>query len=165
MIIGGVAVIAHGVPRLTRDIDATIARSGNDIDAIVAVMEACQVVPRIDDAKGFAEETAVLLLRHAPSDVEIDLSLASLAFEHEALRAAVTHSVAGIKVRLAQPDDLVIYKAAAWRPQDQQDVERLVALHRGTMNLPRVRRLVTEICNVLDEPDRARQIIKLLDRE
>jgi hypothetical protein len=30
---------------------------------------------------------------------------------------------------VAQPEDLVIYKAIAWRPQDQQDVERLLALH------------------------------------
>jgi len=32
MIIGGMALIAHGVPRLTRDIDATIWGEGLDVE-------------------------------------------------------------------------------------------------------------------------------------
>jgi len=39
---------------------------------------------------------------------------------------------------LDEPEDLVIYKAIAWRPQDQQDVERLLALHGARMDLARL---------------------------
>lgn len=34
MIIGGIAVIARGVARLTKDIDATIAGGGTDLDRL-----------------------------------------------------------------------------------------------------------------------------------
>ncbi len=39
MIIGGIAVIARGVTRLTRDIDATIAGGGTDLDALLGILQ------------------------------------------------------------------------------------------------------------------------------
>jgi hypothetical protein len=162
MLIGGIAVIAHGVPRVTRDIDATIELTGNPIDLIIASMEARGIEARIEDAASFARECAVLLLRHRRSRVEIDLSLASLPFEHEALHAALVATVGGVRLRLARPEDLIIYKSAAWRPQDRQDVERLVALWRPELDLSRVRRIVAEICDALDVPERVAELEDIL---
>ena len=75
MIIGGIAVIARGVARLTRDIDATVAGDGTDLEALLAVLQRHGVVPRIQDAVRFAQQSHVLLLRHAPSGIDVDLSL------------------------------------------------------------------------------------------
>jgi predicted nucleotidyltransferase len=47
-------------------------------------------------------------------------------------------------------EDLIIYKANAWRPQDQQDVERLLALHARAIDVDRVRRHVTELSEALE---------------
>jgi hypothetical protein len=162
MIIGGVAVIAHGVPRVTRDIDATILRTAQPVDLVLEVMGRHGIEPRIPDAAEFALESAVLLLEHRASRVEIDLSLASLGFEEEALAAAEVAVIAGSKVRIARPEDLVIYKTAAWRPQDRQDVERLIALHGSDMDIERVRRIASEICLVLDVPERIEDLDQLL---
>ena len=49
MIIGGVAVIARGVARATRDIDATIALDG-DVEALLSMLERHGLNPRIDEA-------------------------------------------------------------------------------------------------------------------
>lgn len=162
MIIGGIAVIAHGVPRVTRDIDATVSRHQQPIALILEVMGRHGIEPRIADAAGFAVESAVLLLEHRASRVEIDLSLASLGFEQEALQAARRTVIAGIEVRIARPEDLVIYKSAAWRPQDRQDVQRLIELHGPEMDLGRVRRLVTEICTLLEVPERVAELEDML---
>ena len=54
MIIGGVAVIARGVARATRDVDATIAFDGED--DLVARLKDHELVPRIDDAAKFARD-------------------------------------------------------------------------------------------------------------
>jgi len=40
MLIGGLAVIARGVPRLTIDIDAVVQAEGLDVDRIWAVLRA-----------------------------------------------------------------------------------------------------------------------------
>lgn len=112
----------------------------------------------------FAQESHVLLLRHEPSGVEVDLSLAWLPFELDAIAAAELVSVHGTRVRVPRVDDLVIYKIVGWRPQDQQDVERLVALHRTRMDLNRVRRLTHELAEALEDPERAEEFEDLLAR-
>jgi hypothetical protein len=96
----------------------------------------------------------VLLLKHAPTGVEVDLSIAWLSFEEEAIAAAEVMELGEARVPVARPEDLVIYKTIAWRPQDQQDVERLIVLHRETIDRDRVMLIVRELCEALDEPER-----------
>jgi len=163
MVIGGVAVIARGVARATRDVDATVALEG-DVEALVTELERENLVPRIGDAVAFARTNQVLLLTHRPSAVDVDLSIAWLPFELEALAAAERVLLAGVSVRVARAEDLVIYKAIAWRPQDQQDVERLLTLHGKTMDLARIRRLVAEFAEALEEPERVNDVERLIDR-
>ena len=100
----------------------------------------------------------MLLLRHAPSGVDVDLSIAWLPFEQEALDAAEQLDVGGVSLPVARPEDLVVYKAVAFRPQDQQDIERLLSLYGGTIDLERVRRIVGEFAIAIDEPDRVRNL-------
>lgn len=164
MIIGGIAVIARGVMRLTRDIDATVVGGGTDLEALLAVLQRQGIVPRIEDAVRFAERTHVLLLRHAPSGIDVDLSLAWLPFELDAIAASDVISIHGARVPVARAEDLVIYKIAAWRPQDQQDVERLIALHGEGMNLERVRAFARDLAATLEDPQRVEEVEKVLTR-
>lgn len=164
MIIGGVAVIARGVPRTTRDVDLTVEGGKLELPDLVAQLQRLGLAPRIDDAIGFAVANQVLLLRHTPSGVDLDLSIAWLPFEVEAIAAAELLELAGAQVRVARAEDLVIYKAVAFRPQDQQDIERLITLHGDTMDFVRVRRIVTQFAQALDEPDRVVQVEQLLTR-
>ena len=129
MLIGGIAVIARGVPRTTRDVDATVSAETGHLEDLLRIFEEHELGPRIEDARAFAQANQVLLLRHAPSAVDVDVSLAWLPFELEAISASDKLLVGEVRVPVARPEDLVIYKAIAWRPQDQQDVERLLTLH------------------------------------
>jgi hypothetical protein len=149
-IIGGIAVIARGVPRLTRDIDVAIAGEDIPIRALASELAEVGIVPRIADAIAFAEESQVLLVRHTESGVDIDVSLAWLPFELEALAAASSESLGGVRTSIAMPEDLIIFKAVAWRPQDQQDVERLLALYGSRVDLDRIRRHVKQLGDALE---------------
>jgi hypothetical protein len=42
----------------------------------------------------------------------------------------------------------------AWRERDRADIERLLARHAGRIDLDRVRSLVREFADALDEPER-----------
>jgi hypothetical protein len=55
----------------------------------------------------------VFLLRHTPSGTPIELTLAWLPFEAEALDRATREPFAGLSVRVATPEDLIIFKAVA----------------------------------------------------
>ena len=154
MIIGGIAVIASGVPRETIDVDATISGRSSDIDSVLAAFARYEIVPRIDDARAFARERQVLLLQHEPTGITIEVSFAWLPFEEEALSRARRVELTGLSMLVATPEDLVVYKAAAWRDRDRSDIERLLVLHGKEMDLQRVRDLVEQIAAALEEPER-----------
>jgi predicted nucleotidyltransferase len=164
MIIGGIAVIARGVPRLTRDVDATVAGGVVDLADLVRRLVAHELVPRIDDAMAFAEANQVLLLRHEPTRVDVDLSIAWLPFELEALAAAQPLEIAGTRVPVARAEDLIIYKAVAFRPQDVQDIERLLILYGSSIDLARIQRIVGEFAAALDEPRRLQELDDIVRR-
>lgn len=164
MLIGGIAVIVRGVPRLTRDVDATIAGGTMGLADLIGRLRAHQIVPRIDDAADFAEAHQVLLLRHEPSGVDVDLSIGWLPFELDALAAAQPLEVAGVLVKVARAEDLIVYKAVAFRPQDQQDIERLLVLYGSSVDLTRIRRLVAEFAAALDEPGRLDAVEQVIRR-
>ena len=115
MIIGGVAVIALGVPRLTVDIDATVAASNLDIDQLVETLGRHDIQARIPDAIAFARTRQVFLGSHHPSGTPVDVSLAWLPFEEEALAASTVCDYAGVHIRIPRPEDLLIYKVIASR--------------------------------------------------
>ena len=164
MVIGGVAAIAHGVLRTTRDVDATIVGEGTDLDPLIARLREHDIVPRIDNAVAFARESHVLLLRHAPSNVDVDLSLAWIEFELDAIAAADEAVVAGTTIRAVNPEDLIIYKLVAWRARDRDDIERLLQLHAERIDLSRVRQLAKELAEALDDPLRPDELERIIDR-
>jgi hypothetical protein len=89
MVIGGIAVIAHGVARQTVDIDATVLATRLETSQILATLADCSIRPRIADVLEFAERSQVLLLVHEKTRVTLEISLAFSSFEQEALERAV----------------------------------------------------------------------------
>lgn len=164
MIIGGIALIARGVPRHTVDIDATIWADRLDVDRALEVLNTHGIVARIPDARAFALERQILLVRHAPSETPLDISLAWLPFEHEALDRATIVSFSGTRIRVAQAEDLVVYKAIAWRDRDRADIERLLARHGDTIDLTRVRKLVAQFADALEIPERLAEFDAIVQR-
>jgi hypothetical protein len=162
LVIGGVAVIAAGVPRLTGDIDATLWAPGVDPEVLLDLLRIHRIVPRISDAVTFAKERQVLLVQHEPSGVPVDLSLAWLPFEEEAIRCGVEGDYAGVRIRLPRPEDLIIYKLVAARPRDLDDAEKLLLLYGGSLDVPRIRRVVREFAEVLEDPARLEALERLL---
>lgn len=154
MIIGGIAVIARGVPRQTIDIDATVAAADLDLDEVLVTLAAHHITPRIENARAFARERQVLLLRHAPTGTPLEVSLAWLPFEMEALARATVVDFGGVRVPVATAEDLIVLKAVAWRDRDRGDIERLLLLHASEVDLDRVRALVAEFAAAIDEPER-----------
>ncbi len=57
-----------------------------------------------------------------------------------------------VRVPLPPPEDLIIMKAVAHRPQDLDDIEAIIAAH-PKLNLRRVRRWVREFATALSMPE------------
>ena len=145
MVIGGVAVIARGVPRSTVDIDAAVLADVLDLEHLVETCTAHDIGPRIPDAINFARSHQVYLAVHNPSAVPIDISLAWLPFEREALERSTTVEFESVRIRVPVPEDLLIYKLVAARSRDLDDAEQLLLLYGRTMDLGRARRVIREL--------------------
>lgn len=164
MLIGGVAVIARGVRRITQDVDAALWAEDVDVDDLLRVLKEHGISPRIPKAAEFARERQVLLLVHRPSKTPLDLSFSWLPFEKRALERAETLVLEGVRVRVASPQDLIIYKAVAWRERDRTDIERLLLRHAKRIDLAEVRSAVAEFARALEAPERVVEFDQLVDR-
>jgi len=160
-LVGGVAASLRGKPRLTRDIDAVIL----DVNAEMLIDSSAQhgFEARIGEAAEFARTNRVLLLRYAPGNIDIDISLGALPFESELVERATKIDVGGVQVRVASAEDLVIMKAVAGRQRDVIDIENLI-LANPHLDVERVRRWVREFSAVLDMPEIHENLERLLKR-
>jgi hypothetical protein len=129
MVIGGIAVIARGVRRMTTDIDAAVRGDQSDVGSLLRALAKHQIVARIDDAERFASESLVLLLKHQSTGVEFDVSMAWTDFEQEAIAAASITSFGSVEAPMARPEDLIVFKAIAGRPKDIEDATALFVLY------------------------------------
>lgn len=164
MIIGGIAVIARGVPRQTIDIDATVWGQAASLDELFAALKSHGIVPRIPDAAEFARRRQVLLLEHRPSGTTLEISLAWLPFEQAAIERAGLVTLRGVEVPVAQPQDLIVYKFVAWRDRDKADIERLLLLHGEGLDLQHLREIARQFAEALEEPERVQELEVLLRR-
>jgi hypothetical protein len=151
MVIGGIAVIARGVRRMTTDIDVVVRGDSVEISKLLRILAKHAVEPRIDDARAFAEKNLVLLLRHTPSGVDLDLSLGWTDFERAAIASSTNAAFGRASYPMARAEDLVVFKALAARPKDIEDAAALILMH-AAMDVDRVRRRVTELAELAGEP-------------
>lgn len=152
VIIGGIAASLLGQPRFTADLDAVILLSVEDIPELMSAAREQDMVPRLADAEAFARTNRVLLLNHSSSGINIDISLGLLPFEEEMVDRSRIYEFGDLQIRLPTPEDLIILKAVAHRPQDLIDIQSIAASHPG-LDRGRVRFWVDQFGAALETPD------------
>ena len=131
MVIGGQAVLLHGEPRLTTDIDLTLGTGVEGLSKILGLCEKMGLVPLPGDPPAFAMETMVLPARDKKSGIRVDFIFSNSAFERAALSRTVGVRVGGTDVRFASAEDLVIHKLVAGRPRDLEDARGVLVKNAG----------------------------------
>jgi predicted nucleotidyltransferase len=127
--IGGIAVQKWGQARLTQDIDLTVFTGFGHEEATIDTLLS-SFSPRVKNARSFAIENRVVLLRTA-TGIDLDISCGGFPFEERAIaRAKKVQLIPGIRLRLCSAEDLIVYKAFASRPIDWADVESIIAKQR-----------------------------------
>jgi len=163
-VIGGVAASLLGRPRVTKDVDLIVLADDQDFSRLLLLGNQHGFAPRAADALEFAKLSRVLLLRHEPSGIEIDLSFAGLPFEREVIERAVERSVRGVSFRVATAEDIVVMKAIALRPRDIADIEGILVSGHA-LDLPRIRGYLKMFTEALETDDFSGEFERLLVRQ
>ena len=136
--IGGIAVQRWSEARLTRDAGLTVYTGiGDELPYIEELLGAFK--SRIENAREFALGHRVLLLR-ASNGIPLNVTLGALPFEDKAVASASAEEIfAGVRLQLASPGALVVFKVFANRPQDWLDVEGIIVKSGHLINWEEVR--------------------------
>jgi predicted nucleotidyltransferase len=123
LVIGGVAAIAYGVPRLTLDLDITIRPTLANASAMLAAFADAGLGTA---ALTSAEDVIAHEITIFQDRIRVDVQTRTPGLEFEsAFKRRNTVQVEGVAVHLVGLDDLIASKRASGRPQDLEDVRVL----------------------------------------
>lgn len=140
VVIGGIAVIAHGHTRNTRDVDFVAADDPINLRRLAAALR--ELGARVSGTDAHLLEMDVYDVKTLGSGANFTLETnaggldffgdAPGAAPYEQMRErALLVDLGGLAIRVAGLDDLIRMKRAAGRPQDLADIAALLAPRRG----------------------------------
>ncbi len=138
LLIGGLAVNLHGVPRMTMDVDLMIALDADNITKLELCMKVLGLKPSVpvklaDLADANKRETlfrekhliALSLIGDKPEIPTVDIVIHHPLDFKKAYLNKVERDVSGTSVMLASIEDMITLKKAAGRAQDLADIAHL----------------------------------------
>ncbi len=143
LVVGGLAVVAHGYVRFTADIDLLVGLDPINAANAIGVLKAMGYAPRAPVAmEEFANPvkraewkrekamTVFSLFSATHPGTEIDIFVEDPLGFDQAIVNAVSFGIAqGVAAPMCSLPDLLKLKSMAGRPQDLLDIQKLKALH------------------------------------
>ena len=161
MLIGGQAVLLHGEPRLTADVDITLGVSPEALADVLAAARAAKLSILPEDPFAFVRDTFVLPVSQPETGIRVDLIFSTTSYEAQAIDRAVRASVGGREVPFASVEDLLLHKLFAGRPRDMEDVAGVLRRKSELIDWEYVERWAAEFATIPGRdalPDLVRQL-------
>ncbi len=140
VVIGGLAAIAHGSRRMTRDIDVVVAPVDDNLSRLEAALRELGAIELLPNAEEQSIEAAAIAMiglgttlhtRSPAGRLDIVGAPAGAAPYTQLRDRSIGSKVAGVEVQVTGLDDLIAMKRAAGRPLDLQDIADLTAPDPG----------------------------------
>ncbi|MBF0494636.1 MAG: nucleotidyltransferase [Candidatus Omnitrophica bacterium] len=144
MLIGGQAVLIHGSPRLTRDIDITLGISALDYRQIKDLCVHLRLKILTDDPEKFAGDTNVLPAEDPGTGIRVDFIFSFTPYEAQAIKRARRVKIGGYDVNFASCEDLIIHKIFAAREIDKDDAKNILVKNLAKIDISYVEKWLKE---------------------
>lgn len=143
LLVGGLAMNLHGVPRMTLDVDIILALDKQNLERFLAAAEDLQLRPTIpvrmedllsaDLRNAWAGEKNMIAFPLAPKDPTgptIDILIDPPLDVEAALARAEHRGLGDVSVPVASIEDMIRLKENTGRTQDKADIEHLYRIKR-----------------------------------
>ena len=141
VIIGGVAVLMHGVVRLTADLDLMVALERDNLRKLIDAMAELSYRPRIPEPaealldparrQGWIDQKNMEVFSFYDPDQPmalVDIMIREPVDYRTLRERAVMMDIDGLSVPVASREDLIAMKRISDRPQDREDIKALERL-------------------------------------
>jgi hypothetical protein len=138
LLVGGLAINLHGVPRMTMDVDLVIALNADNIAKLEACAKSLNLRPSVpvklaDLADASKRETlfkekhliALSLIGEKPETPTVDIVIRHPLDFKKAYKNKIERDISGTPVLLASIEDMITMKKIAGRAQDLADIVHL----------------------------------------
>ncbi|MHB8535410.1 MAG: hypothetical protein ACYDBW_08195 [Sulfuricaulis sp.] len=138
LLVGGLAMNLHGVPRTTMDVDLLVALDAVNLKAFLVAAEALRLSPMapvslndmLDPVRRqrWLKEKNMLVFALRPPDIQgptVDVLIDPPIDIEAALTRTVWREVQGAHIPLISVEDLIHLKEKSGRAQDRSDIEHL----------------------------------------
>ena len=134
VVIGGVAMIMHGLPRLTQDLDLVVNLTDTNVDKLREALKSIYKYPVIDEIT-HEELSKYSVIRYGtPNNFYIDLMARIGESADYHVIEKETKEIEGVKVELATPESMLDLKKNTIRPEDKRDADFLIRLIEARQN-------------------------------
>lgn len=161
MFIGGQAVLLHGAPRLTQDIDVSLSVGPEVFNTVKDACDALGLESLVADPGDFARETFVFPVRSGRSGIRVDFIFSNTEFERLAVGRTIGVPLAGETVPFATPEDLVLLKLFAGRARDLDDIQSVIDRQGERLDWGYVERWAREFAEIPGREDLPRRVAEL----
>jgi predicted nucleotidyltransferase len=149
---GAQAAVIWGRPRFSADVDITAEMNLQSVAGFVAAMEEDGFDLMVRDVD-FVSRTRVLPFVHRATSIPLDVVVAGAGLEEQFLSRAVPVDIAGTRVLVMSPEDLIITKVLAGRAKDIEDVRGIVRERHESLDLARIRQILALLEEALSRSD------------
>lgn len=164
MLIGGQAVLLHGEPRLTQDIDVTLGAGPQRLDDLLEATRQAALDPLPDDPAAFVRDTWVLPCEEPETALRVDFVFSTTPYEGKAIERAVRVEIAGESVPFASAEDLLLHKIFAGRPRDLEDAEGVVRRKGSDLDWAYVRKWAERFAEIPGRESMPEQVERLREK-
>ncbi len=161
MLIGGQAVLLHGQPRLTEDIDVTLGVTPDELPTLEQLCRELGLKPLPENLPDFVRRTFVLPALHADTRIRVDFIFSTTPYERQAIERAVEVELKGVAVPFATAEDLILHKLFAGRPRDIEDAQGVVRRKETEIDWAHLSRWAREFASVPGRDNLPEQLERL----
>lgn len=124
LLVGGYAVMFHGYPRATKDLDLWISATPANIQATKQALVAFGTPAMLLNTISFLDPQEIFFIGVAPLRIEVFTAIPGVDFA-TCYERRVAATVSGVPISLISLADLKQNKLASGRPRDLDDLQNL----------------------------------------